>query len=227
MSSDLPGCAACPFDWPERACAGGNRSPAGCPTRTDHDLVEQARELLVSGPDAEFARQASIQECEGYGARDEGHASVRPIKTRIEEIAEFASRIGCKRLGLAFCIGLRREAGIVHRMLASRGFEVASVLCKAGRLPKQDLGLTREQHIDTTASFEPMCNPVLQAMLLNRSRTSLNVLLGLCVGHDSLFLRHARAYCTVLAVKDRVLGHNPLAAVYQYESYYRYLDSDR
>ena len=54
-------------------------------------------------------------------------------------------------------------------------------------------------------------------------RSQFNVLLGLCVGHDSLFFRYAEAPCTVLAVKDRLLGHNPLAAVYEYESYYRYL----
>jgi uncharacterized metal-binding protein len=225
MTSEYPACATCRIDWRKRACAGGDKSPSGCPTLQDRDLLEQAREILLSGPDAEFARQASIQECEGYAGRNEGYGPLRPCKPRIEEIAEFASRMGYRRLGLAFCIGLREEARVVHRMFSGRGFEVASVLCKAGSLPKRELGLTREQHIDTTASFEPMCNPVMQALLLNRHRTGLNVLLGLCVGHDSLFLKHARAHCTVLAVKDRVLGHNPLAAVYQYESYYRYLDS--
>jgi uncharacterized metal-binding protein len=50
--------------------------------------------------------------------------------------------------------------------------------------------------------------------------TDLNVLMGLCVGHDSLFFRHSAAPVTVLAVKDRVLGHNPLAAVYQADGYY-------
>ena len=49
------------------------------------------------------------------------------------------------------------------------------------------------------------------------------MLLGLCVGHDSLFLKAANAPCTVLAVKDRVTGHNPLAAIYNIDSYYRAL----
>lgn len=70
---------------------------------------------------------------------------------------------------------------------------------------------------------ETMCNPLLQAELLNRAETEFNVLLGLCVGHDSLFLKAAKAPCTVLAVKDRVTGHNPLAAVYTLDSYYRAL----
>lgn len=73
-------------------------------------------------------------------------------------------------------------------------------------------------HIDET-----MCNPVLQAMILNRMKTDFNVLFGLCVGHDSLFFRSAEAPCAVLAVKNRLLGHNSLAAVYNIDSYYRCL----
>ena len=65
-----------------------------------------------------------------------------------------------------------------------------------------------------------MCNPIGQARLLAEARTELNVLMGLCVGHDSLFFRHSEAPVTVLAVKDRVLGHNPLAAVYLADGYY-------
>jgi len=40
------------------------------------------------------------------------------------------------------------------------------------------------------------------------------VLLALCIGHDTLFLKYCNVSCTVLEVKDRVLGHNPLAALY-------------
>jgi uncharacterized metal-binding protein len=70
---------------------------------------------------------------------------------------------------------------------------------------------------------EAMCSPISQAKLLNYEKTDLNVLLGLCVGHDSLFFKYAEAPTTVLAVKDRVTGHNPLAAVYLYNSYYQKL----
>jgi len=43
----------------------------------------------------------------------------------------------------------------------------------------------------------------------------------LCVGHDSLFIKYSEAPITILAVKDRVLAHNPLGAIYQAESYYK------
>jgi uncharacterized metal-binding protein len=46
---------------------------------------------------------------------------------------------------------------------------------------------------------------------------------GLCVGHDSLFFRHSVAPVTVLVAKDRVTGHNPVAALYTSHSYYRRL----
>ena len=68
---------------------------------------------------------------------------------------------------------------------------------------------------------EAMCNPIYQACLLNQEKSQLNIQLGLCVGHDSLFFKYAEAPTTVLAVKDRVTGHNPLAAIYLSESYYR------
>jgi uncharacterized metal-binding protein len=66
-----------------------------------------------------------------------------------------------------------------------------------------------------------MCNPIGQAKFLNKAKTDLNILLGLCVGHDSLFIKYSEAPITVFAAKDRVLAHNPLSAIYQSESYYK------
>ena len=65
-----------------------------------------------------------------------------------------------------------------------------------------------------------MCNPILQAKILNQEQTDLNVVIGLCVGHDSMFYKYSEALCTTLVTKDRVLGHNPAAALYQADSYY-------
>ncbi len=87
------------------------------------------------------------------------------------------------------------------------------MLCKAGRTPEGELGL-KEEHRIFQEKQESMCNPIYQAKLLNHEKTDFNILLGLCVGHDSLFFKFAEAPTTVLAVKDRVTGHNPLAAIY-------------
>jgi uncharacterized metal-binding protein len=147
---------------------------------------------------------------------------VHPIKPRLVETIEFARRMKYQRLGLAFCIGLRKEAQVVERLLTSYGFEVVSAVCKLGRTPKESIGVQDTQKI-RIGCFEAMCNPIAQAFVLNDEKTEFNVVVGLCVGHDSLFLKYAEAPCTVLAAKDRLLGHNPLAAVYTINSYYRSL----
>ncbi len=220
----LPQCALCPFDWSERFCrAGKGKAPKDCPSLRMRDLTGQALESTTSPQLAAFAKAASVQEATCYAGREAGYENLRTVKPRIVEIVEFARRMGYTRLGLVFCVGLRKEAAVVHEILATNGFEVASVSCKVGGVSKSVLGIEPADQVDPGAGHETMCNPVLQALVVNMAKTDFNVLLGLCVGHDSLFFKHAEAMGTVLAVKDRVLGHNPLAAIHQYDSYYRYL----
>ena len=45
--------------------------------------------------------------------------------------------------------------------------------------------------------------------------------LGLCVGHDSLFFRHSKGLATTLVAKDRVLAHNPVGALQLADSYFQ------
>ena len=91
--------------------------------------------------------------------------------------------------------------------------------CKAGAVRKTAVGIAPE-----CESIGPnMCNPILQAKLLNKQGTELNIVVGLCVGHDSLFYKYSHALCTTLVTKDRVTGHNPAAALYTVESYYKNL----
>ncbi len=224
MDNETPNCAQCPYKVPDRLCrTEDGKAPGFCPTQNMSVLAQQSLKVYKNTPEiCEFAKQAAIQEADGYINRNLGYEHVRASKTRIEEIMEFAGKMGYKRLGMAFCIGLRKEAKAVENIFSSKGFDMISVVCKAGRIPKEHIGVGKDQQIapDTT---EAMCNPILQAMILNEEKTDFNVLLGLCVGHDSLFFKYADAPCTVLAVKDRLLGHNPLAAVYNVDSYYRCL----
>jgi uncharacterized metal-binding protein len=221
---EYPTCASCPYDWSERFCRNAKgKAPANCPSTHLRELSSRAVEETLSPENKEFVRQASIQECECYGGRELGYAAVRTLKPRIVEIVEFARRMGYRKLGLAFCIGLRKDAAIVQEIFETNGFTTVSVACKAGAVPKSAMGLGPTEQVDPAAAHESMCNPVFQAEALNAMGTDFNVLLGLCVGHDSLFFKYAKALCTVLAVKDRVLGHNPLAAVREYDGYYRYL----
>jgi uncharacterized metal-binding protein len=87
---------------------------------------------------------------------------------------------------------------------------------------KTAIGIPDELKI-LRGSHESICNPILQARLLNSQKTQLNVIVGLCVGHDALFTRHSQAPVTTLITKDRVLGHNPAAALYTSNFYYKRL----
>ena len=219
----LSSCASCTLDIHERICyteegTGSKR----CPTLTREDVLAKANAEYEAQDICEFAHQASVQEAECYANRHQRPYVMQPIKTRIEEVSEFAKKMGYKRLGLIFCIGLAKEASVVDDIFRTYGFEVVSVVCKAGRTSKEIIGIEDKDKI-FQGTDEAMCNPIFQARLLNHEKTEFNILLGLCVGHDSLFLKYAEAPNTVLAVKDRVTGHNPLAAIYLSQSYYQKL----
>ena len=216
----VPQCAECSLPVRERICLSPEgKSSKGCPTLSNRKLQERARKEYHKKGIAEFARQASIQEGECYLNREKKPFMMHPAKPRIQEICEFASKMKYTRLGVISCIGLSREAAVVAQILEAQGFEVVSVVCKAGSVPKEEIGVKEHQKI-RIGEYEAMCNPIYQAMLVNEAATDLNVMLGLCVGHDALFFKYAHAPTTVLAVKDRLLGHNPLAAIYTSDTFY-------
>jgi uncharacterized metal-binding protein len=131
-------------------------------------------------------------------------------ETRLGEIILFAREMEFEKLGLVYCIGLAEEAELICRIL-SQSFEVVSVCCKVGGIEKRTFGLER---IRDEREDEVMCNPAGQADLLNRAGTELNIICGLCVGHDAVFTMMSKAPVTTLIAKDRVLAHNPAGAVY-------------
>ena len=221
MSIETCNCAGCTLS--DRVCrVPGGKSPAWCPTTTQETIVAEAVRDYADPDVAEFARVASIQEGACYANRDERPYVMQPMKTRLQELIEFSHRMGYKRLGLAFCGGLANEAAVLARILKVHGFEVFSVTCKVGGVPKETIGIREEEKV-YIGKFESMCNPISQAKLLNEAKTDFNIMLGLCIGHDALFLRNVTGLTTVFAVKDRVTGHNPLGALYTTASYYQRL----
>ncbi len=186
--------------------------PDFCPMLFDPGVLEEA--------ESAFRKPGDVRELALESARTESAGYCR--WTRVEEIVDFARRLGARRLGLAYCVGLRREAGVAREIFEAAGFDVRSVCCKVGGFDKAGIGLHDDEKV-RPGQFEAHCNPVAQAALLHAADTQLNVLVGLCVGHDSLFFMHSRAPVTVLVAKDRVLGHNPVAALYTAPSYYRKL----
>jgi len=199
-------CAMCS----ERYCKKENaeRLPLNCPGN-EKDEIKKIKELYLDEENSRLSYNAALVEAEGYCR-----------KTRLEEIIDFANKCGFNKLGLAFCVGLSNEAKILSSILKNNGFEVNSVICKNSGIPKEFIKIKDSQKI-RPGTYEPMCNPIGQALFLNNVKTELNIILGLCVGHDSLFIKYSDAPVTVFAVKDRVLAHNPMGALYLAESYYK------
>lgn len=195
---DLRGCKTYEEDKTLRDCPG-----------KDKPIQEQAAALFQEPDSLRMARAAAQVEAEGYGQL-----------CRMEEIILFCKKLGFQKLGLVFCTGLSKEAATVSRILRYHGFDVASVLCKNGSHPKSSIGLTCDETLSGN-DLEVMCNPVGQALVMNQENVDFNILLGLCVGHDTLCLKYLDAPATVLAVKDRRTGHNPLAAIYLADGYFR------
>lgn len=233
MGKELyPMCARCgkkvcdPYNEAGTELPPVEEAPPFCPMRLKPGVIEEALAEYDKPNIKEFARLSSLQEAECYEWVPTGSGDNLGLRTkfpRVEETMQFARKMGYHKLGIAFCIGLDNEARVLDRMLENHGFQVVSVCCKVGRVDKERIGLKREEMIVGKRGYmcyESMCSPIAQAEILNSEGVDLAILLGLCVGHDTLFIKYCRVPMTVLAVKDRVFGHNPLAAIYLSSSPY-------
>ena len=182
--STVPACAKC-----------GTKE---CRQGKDCFSAENSHRQLYESSIAKLHKAASAIEA-GYYDKE----------TRLGETILFGKELGFKKIGLAFCIGLSEEAKIIDEIF-SKHFEVVSVCCKVCGINKKDFDLPQI----SSENQEVMCNPAGQAQLLNDAETQLNVLCGLCVGHDAIFAKVSKAPVTTLIAKDRVLAHNPIGAVY-------------
>lgn len=146
-----------------------------------------------------------------FDAANAALATLKMAKTRAEKTMVFARNMGWNHIGVAFCLLLADEANIFCSILRDNGFEVESVVCKTGSLPSEITSASGE----TKYSFgtDAACNPIAQAMLMNEAGTELNVILGLCVGHDTLFIRHSEAPITCLATKEHCSDHHVIDSI--------------
>ena len=187
-------CASCTV----YACSGPDHSkmPANCPMKNG-EMMAEIMKAYEESENHKFYVTCSALEAEGHCKWP-----------RLKETVELCSRMGYRRIGLAFCRGLRKEAKVVANLLQSRGFEVVSVICKTGGISKEEAGLAKDQKVHPD-QFESMCNPIAQAEYLNLSGTELNIAVGLCVGHDAIFFHYSKAPVTVLITKDHRYNNCP------------------
>lgn len=122
-------------------------------------------------------------------------------QNRVEELKLFAKNAGVKRIGIAHCVGMTKEALHLKERL-SDNFEVYTVDCKYQKIKASDF-------FDDESVKGTSCNPSGQADFLAQNKTDLNISFGLCVGHDIVFNMKSKAPTTTLVVKDREHKHNP------------------
>jgi uncharacterized metal-binding protein len=196
--------------------------PGNCPANGHQAVIQEAVGVLKG--ESEDARIAFIAaRVEGLCYQTiPGSDAVNARWTRVEDTIAFARLMGYQKIGIATCIGLLEESARLVAILRAQGFTPLSVCCKAGSIDKIELGLNEEDKV-RPGTFEPACNPIAQAKICNDLETDMNIIVGLCVGHDMLFNKHSKAPVTTLVVKDRVTGHNPAAVLYGQNFYYKRL----
>jgi uncharacterized metal-binding protein len=173
------------------------------------DALQEAEDLYKNNEEVkEATRVASIVEAKGY------------IKwPRLKDTIEYAKGRGYKKLGLAFCVGMLKEARKVAKILEKYKFDVCSICCKTGSIKKEDVGVPKQYNIKSKTGYTIgwiTCNPAGQAKVLNAFETDMNLIVGLCVGHDITFTQLSNAPVTTLIAKDRSTIHNPAAILFSH-----------
>lgn len=211
----VPQCAKCTQRYCNKKEWNRNQLPEFCPMKYKSDVINNALEKFGKKETKQLYINSAITEQRAYQIVRGRMISVRP---RLLEIIKFSKLMQWNRIGIAFCSGLADEAKKVVEILESANFDVCSVVCSCSNADKTVLGVPKEHKIANLygepEKFEVGCSPIVQADLLNSENTYLNVIVGLCIGHDILFTKHSDAPVTTLIVKDRVTGHNPIASLY-------------
>ncbi len=133
---------------------------------------------------------------------------------RLAELVSFCLEMKYERVGIAFCMDLLEQAEIVAGVLRMF-FEVFPVCCQVvGSGEKKALPDNRAGSDRVQQPGRIPCNPVVQAEILNRVNTDLNVMIGLSLGADCLFTQASRAPVTTLFVKDMQVEDNPICVAY-------------
>ncbi len=210
----VPQCAKCV----DRVCYRENWTkeelPGFCPMKHKQEVIDAAMEKYDEA-EKKLYYNSTVTEQRAY---QKVRGRVMAVRPRLLEIIKFSEMMGWKKLGVAFCTGLGNEARKVVEILEGAGSEVYSVCCKCGAVDKTAWGIAGEDKISALSGspdrFETGCNPIVQAEVLNSESTDLNIIVGLCIGHDIQFTRHSEAPVTTLIVKDRLTGHNPFATLY-------------
>lgn len=203
QAAEAPGCESCGVaacEHPERT------APPFCP---EPDISEEMRAHVRRLYDEPANRQIM----EAAARVSAGTAN----STRVQDTIKFASYMGASRIGIATCTAMLKETAVLVRLLRRAGFEVKALGCKLQENRAPDLGIDPSCGIGDCV----ICNPIMQALLLNEAGCDLNILMGICVGHDALFAKYSDAPVVTLVAKDFLAANNPCVVLYTADSVYK------
>lgn len=224
-----PSCSSCSTVWEKTGATNcwaepgkGPAKPAYCPSDPHAEIIDES--FAKYNDDNEDARLANVAaRVEGLCYQPiPGSDAVNARWTRVEDMIALCKLMKYEKIGIATCVGLLDETNRLSEILTAQGLQPYSACCKAGSIDKLKLNLKEEDKV-RPGTFEPACNPIAQAEILNAEGMEMNIIMGLCVGHDMLFNKYSDAPVTTLVVKDRVTGHNPATVLYGQNFYYKRL----
>ncbi len=188
-------CAVCP----NKPCAKGDDNfPKNCPTVMEKEIIEKSIERY--NVDENINKIMKI--ANKLPVTEDGE-----LRSRAEEIIDLVKQMNIKKIGVAFCYSLEKEAKKFVKMLENYDITVVPVCCKVGSVDVKEIGIEKKRD-----KFIATCNPITQAEIMNKENTELNVVVGLCVGHDMIFNKNSETYVTTLIAKDRKYAHCPAKA---------------
>ena len=128
--ADMLTCDSCK----ETACNARKleKMPSNCPSKRA-DSYPQFMGEYQKEENVGLTLESALVEKEGYCRWN-----------RVREVIELSRRMGYKKIGVAFCVGLKKEAKIFCKILRERGFDVEAVSCKNGAYDKTDLDIPEE-----------------------------------------------------------------------------------
>ncbi|MDP2749582.1 MAG: DUF1847 domain-containing protein [Nanoarchaeota archaeon] len=168
---------------------------SNCP-KTKEELIKFYNDLDKSSAKSDKAMRKLLE------ASYETVSETGACSSRLDEIKVFCKKMGHKKIGAAYCKGLKDYGEKVDSAL-SYDFEVFSVCCNVCGINKSDIQVKQIK----PEAVEAACNPIGQALALNDKKVDFVVKCGFCLGHDLIFSKTINAPTTTLVVKDRKFKH--------------------
>lgn len=123
--------------------------------------------------------------------------------SRLQELIEFIKKMDYKKVGLAYCYGMEKDAKAFRDIFKNENIKLRTVSCTVG-------GVNQNEVNDDSCIEKVSCNPLGQAEQLNSEGVDFVIIMGICLGHDILLQRNLKADFTTFVVKDRVYSNAPM-----------------